>query len=123
MKKNNRPLSPHLTIYKPQITSIMSISHRVSGVFQSFGTVVIFISILMLLAGEKYYLLSYAVLNTLLGKIFLYFYIFSLCYHFCNGIRHLAWDVGLGFEIKNVYFSGYITIITAIILNFITWFL
>lgn len=123
MKKNNRPLSPHLTIYKPQITSIMSILHRISGVFQSFGTVVIFISILMLLAGEKYYLLSYAVLNTLLGKAFLYFYIFSLCYHFCNGIRHLAWDVGLGFEIKNVYFSGYITIITAIILNFITWFL
>ena len=58
MKKNNRPLSPHLTIYKPQITSIMSISHRVSGVFQSFGTVVIFISILMLLKHVNIFLIS-----------------------------------------------------------------
>ena len=97
MKKNSRPLSPHLTIYKPQITSIMSISHRVSGVFQSLGTIIIFISVIMLLAGEKYYDILNNFFDTFLGKAFLFFYIFSLSYHLCNGIRHLVWDIGFGF--------------------------
>lgn len=121
MKKNSRPLSPHLTIYKPQITSIMSISHRVSGVFQSLGTIIIFISVIMLLAGEKYYDILNNFFDTFLGKAFLFFYIFSLSYHLCNGIRHLVWDIGFGFEIKNVYYSGYLTIIVAIILNLLVW--
>ena len=123
MNKKNKPLSPHLTIYKPQITSVMSISHRLSGVFQSVGTVIVFIFFISIFAGEKYYDLTTFFFNSYLGRLFIFFYIFSLCYHMCNGIRHLVWDLGYGFEIKNVYYSGYVTIASAVILNTLVWVL
>ena len=121
MNKKIKPLSPHLSIYKPQITSIMSISHRLSGIYQSFGNVMIFIFFLLILIGEKYYNLSMLFFNSYLGRVFTFLYIFSLCYHMCNGIRHLVWDLGYGFELKNVYYSGYTTIATAVILNTLVW--
>ena len=122
MSKNNKPLSPHLTIYKPQITSLMSISHRFSGTFQYMGNLIIFIYFCAILFGENYHNFANLFFNSLLGKFFLFLYIFSICYHLFNGIRHLIWDIGFGFEIKNVYYSGYITLISAIILNLIIWF-
>jgi len=122
MSKNNKPLSPHLTIYKPQITSLMSISHRFSGTFQSLGNFIIFLYFCVILVGENYYNYANLFFSSILGKVFLFLYIFSICYHLFNGIRHLIWDIGLGFEIKNVYYSGYITVISAIVLNFIIWF-
>ena len=121
MNKKNKPLSPHLTIYKPQITSIMSISHRLSGIFQSIGTVAIFIFFILVFSGEKYYNSALFFFDSYLGKIFTFFYILSLCYHICNGVRHLAWDLGYGFELKNVNYTGYATIGIAIILNIIVW--
>ena len=60
-------------------------------------------------------------LVSLLGKIFVFLYFFSICYHFCNGIRHLTWDLGYGFEIKNVYITGYITIFCALLMNILLW--
>ncbi len=123
MKKDNRPLSPHLTVYKPQITSVMSIFHRMTGVFQSLGTLSIFFLIFAVFVGEQYYDIINFFFKSLLGKLFIFFYIFSICYHLCNGIRHLSWDLGYGFEIKNVYLTGYLTIIAAIILNIIIWLL
>ena len=119
--KNKRPLSPHLTIYKPQITSIMSISHRITGVFQSLGTLLVFMTFTMLMLGEKYYEIIKIFYDFFLGKAFLFFYVLSLSYHVCNGIRHLIWDIGLGFEIKNVYYSGYITLFIAFLINLIVW--
>lgn len=121
MNKENRPLSPHLTVYKPQITSVMSILHRITGVFQSLGTICIFLLIASLTLGQDYYNIINILFDSLIGKVFLYFYIFSVCYHLCNGIRHLVWDLGYGFEIKNVYYTGYITILSALILNFTVW--
>ena len=121
MNKENRPLSPHLTVYKPQITSVMSILHRITGIFQSLGTICIFLLIASLTLGQDYYNIINILFDSLIGKVFLYFYIFSVCYHLCNGIRHLVWDLGYGFEIKNVYYTGYITILSALILNFTVW--
>ena len=123
MKKDNRPLSPHLTVYRPQITSVMSILHRITGIFQSLGTLSIFLLIFVTLIGENYHNLADFFLKSIIGKLFLFFYIFSICYHLCNGIRHLAWDFGYGFEIKNVYLTGYLTLISAILLNITVWFL
>ena len=123
MNKKIKPLSPHLSIYKPQITSIMSISHRLSGIFQSFGNVMIFIFFIFILAEEKYYNLAMFFFNSYLGIAFTFLYIFSLCYHACNGIRHLIWDLGYGFELKNVYISGYFTIAISLILNTLVWVL
>ena len=123
MKKDNRPLSPHLTVYRPQITSVMSILHRITGIFQSLGTLSIFLLIFVTIIGENYHNLADFFLKSIIGKLFLFFYVFSICYHLCNGIRHLAWDFGYGFEIKNVYLTGYLTVISAILLNITVWFL
>ena len=121
MHKNNRPLSPHLTIYKPQITSLMSITHRITGIFQSIGLLVISIFLISLLFGSQIHNTLQIFLNHIVGKTFFIFYTFSLCYHLFNGIRHLAWDLGLGFNLNNVNYTGYATIILAFMLNFFIW--
>ena len=116
MKNNNRPISPHLSIYKPQITSILSISHRMSGVFQSLGLLLIVLLLLSLILGKNSHAFFMLFINSLVGKAFLFFYVLSLCYHLFNGIRHIIWDIGFGFEIKNVYYSGIIVILFAVTL-------
>lgn len=121
MQKNNRPLSPHLTIYKPQITSLMSITHRITGVFQSVGLLIICIFLISLLFGSQIHNTLQIFVNHIVGKTFFIFYTFSLCYHLFNGIRHLAWDLGLGFNLNNVNYTGYATIILAFMLNFFIW--
>ena len=121
MQKNNRPLSPHLTIYKPQITSLMSITHRITGVFQSIGLLIICIFLISLLFGSQIHNTLQIFINHIVGKTFFIFYTFSLCYHLFNGIRHLAWDLGLGFNLNNVNYTGYATIILAFMLNFFIW--
>ena len=121
MKKINRPLSPHLTIYKPQITSVMSISHRIAGIFQSFGLVVFFLLIYTIYLGENVYYLSDFVLDSILGKVFFLMYTFSLFYHLLNGIRHLLWDFGFGFNSSNVTYSGYVIILLAFFSNILLW--
>ncbi len=116
MKNNNRPISPHLSIYKPQITSILSISHRMSGVFQSLGLLILVLLLFSLFLGQNSHEFFMLFINSLVGKAFLFFYVLSLCYHLFNGIRHIIWDIGFGFEIKNVYYSGIIVIIFAVTL-------
>nr|YP_009317696.1 succinate dehydrogenase subunit 3 [Zygodon viridissimus]AOY35745.1 succinate dehydrogenase subunit 3 [Zygodon viridissimus] len=116
--KINRPLSPHLTIYKPQLTSTLSIFHRISGVFLA---IMVFFSILFLKIGDLnltfYYLYRYAFFFTF------YFYwlilsvvnfsLLALCYHMSNGIRHLLWDLGFFLELSKVYTSGIIMLFCA----------
>ena len=116
MKNKKRPISPHLSIYKPQITSILSISHRISGVFQSVGLIIIFLLLTALFFGETAYDYFMFFIDSYLGQLFIFFYMLSLCYHMFNGIRHVLWDVGYGFEIKNIHYSGYAVIFSTIIL-------
>ena len=116
MKNKKRPISPHLSIYKPQITSILSISHRISGVFQSIGLIIILLLLASLFLGEVFYNYFMFFIESYIGKIFIFFYMLSLCYHMLNGIRHILWDLGYGFEIKSVYYSGYAVIFFTIIL-------
>ena len=121
MNNKKQPLSPHFTVYKPQITSIMSISHRASGIFQSFGLVIISILIFTIYLGESAYKLSEFFLESILGKVFFIIYTFSLLYHLLNGIRHLLWDFGFGFNLSNVTYSGYAIIFLALSLNTLLW--
>nr|YP_009047503.1 succinate dehydrogenase subunit 3 [Bartramia pomiformis]AGN74294.1 succinate dehydrogenase subunit 3 [Bartramia pomiformis]AHG59029.1 succinate dehydrogenase subunit 3 [Bartramia pomiformis]QKS32188.1 succinate dehydrogenase subunit 3 [Bartramia pomiformis] len=116
--KINRPLSPHLTIYKPQLTSTLSIFHRISGAFLA---IMVFFSILFLKIGDlnltSYYLYRYAFF------FLFYFYwlissvvnfsLLALCYHMSNGIRHLLWDLGFFLELSKVYTSGIIMLFCA----------
>lgn len=119
----NRPLSPHLTIYKPQITSMMSISHRITGALLSAGLVV-FIGWIWCVAycpiwAEK--ISEY--LQTPVAKGLIIAWLFFLYYHFINGIRHLFWDAGQGLELPAVHRSGVITILGSIFITWFTWVL
>ena len=112
---NKRPLSPHLQIYKPQLTSVMSISHRFTGVILSLLSIIIPVFFILLSLGDEYFDLLIVVLNHFLVKLILYGIIFVIFYHLLNGIRHLFWDIGMGLSIRESYLSGYLVIIISII--------
>lgn len=108
---NKRPLSPHLQIYKPQLTSVMSISHRFTGVILSMLLVLMPLFFFLLALGDEYFAILVMILDHFLVKLILYGTIFIISYHLLNGIRHLFWDMGIGLSIKQSYMSGYLVII------------
>jgi succinate dehydrogenase / fumarate reductase cytochrome b subunit len=120
---NKRPLSPHLQIYQPQLTSLMSISHRLSGVFLSLGTVVLACWLIAAASGAESYQQAQDLLGSFLGLLLLFGWSFALFYHLCNGIRHLFWDIGLGMDIKMVYLSGKLVLLASFVLTALVWWL
>ena len=116
-----RPLSPHLQIYKPQLTSVLSITHRGTGVFLTLGALFLSCWLLAIANGPESYTALQQHISAWYGQIILYAWVFSLYYHLCNGIRHLFWDMGLGLEIKSTYVSGYIVVALSILLTISTW--
>ena len=123
MTDSKRPLSPHLQIYKPQLTSILSISHRITGVILSGFSVMIPITLYFIISGENIFKDFKLILSHHFFKLFFIFIIFVLSYHFTNGIRHLLWDLGFGLEIKESYLSGYLVIILSLLFTVISMFL
>ena len=107
---NKRPLSPHLQIYKPQLTSVMSISHRFTGVILSMLLILVPLFFFLLALGDEYFTILVIILDHFLVKLILYGAIFVISYHLLNGIRHLFWDMGIGLSIKESYMSGYLVI-------------
>ena len=117
MAAQQRPLSPHLSIYSRQLTSVMSILHRATGVALAIGAFGL-AAWLLAVAGEGSTFVNFqAIAGSLPGKIMLVAFVASLVYHFLNGIRHLLWDVGWGFEIPRAYASGYVVIVLTAILS------
>lgn len=121
MAESNRPLSPHLQIYRPQLTSGLSILHRLTGFFLSFGVLMLAFWLVTAAAGEGYYAWTEWFVGSWLGLGLLAAWSFCLFYHLCNGVRHLFWDLGLGFELPTVYASGYIMAAAALILTVASW--
>ena len=119
---NKRPISPHLQIYKPQLTSVLSITHRFTGVVLSLFSALIPFSLVFISFGPEYYQLFLYMLNHVVIKIILIGTIFSLVFHLSNGIRHLFWDMGMGSSIKDSYMSGYLVILISILLTLFTLF-
>ena len=115
--ENNNPLSPHLQIYKWQISSLLSITHRIVGVINFFAIVLICIWAIMLVFGEN----SYSILNTILNSGFGKFLTISLCwtfsFHILNELRHLIWDAGYGFDLKISKITGIIAFIGSFVLT------
>ena len=114
MATNNRPLSPHLQIYKPQLTSLLSLTHRGTGVLLTVGALFLTCWLLALADGPEYFARLQAHLTSWYGQCLVYAFVFSLYFHLCNGIRHLFWDVGLGLDIDAVYKSGYAVIAASV---------
>ena len=121
MEKRERPLSPHLQIYRPQLTSVLSITHRATGLALIAGTLVLVYWLLAAASGAEAYASAQALLGSWLGRVVLLGFRFALFYHLCNGIRHLFWDVGLGFELKTAYASGHAVIIVSIAMTVLAW--
>lgn len=107
MAADNRPVSPHLGVYRWQITMTMSILHRATGVALAVGTLALVYWLVAAGMGPESYAQAQWVFGAWLGRFLLWGWTFSLFYHLCNGIRHLAWDAGWGFQIKTVYITGY----------------
>ncbi len=123
MTEDSRPLSPHLQIYRWQITMLMSILHRASGIVLSVGAVFLVYWLVALSHGPEDYAAVRALLASLPGQIALLGWTAALYYHLCNGIRHLFWDAGAGFEMTTVRRSGWAVVIVSLALTMITFWL
>jgi len=123
MTDNQNPLSPHLQIYRWHISSLLSITHRISGIVNLFSLILLFFWLVVLSLGENNYELFLLAINSFIGKFILIGFTWSMSFHILSGIRHLVWDIGYGFEIKTANISGIIVIISSLILTIIFWLL
>jgi succinate dehydrogenase / fumarate reductase cytochrome b subunit len=121
MASQSRPISPHLQIYKPQLTSVLSITHRGTGIFLCIGLLALCYWLVALALGPAAYDQAQGVLGSAIGQVLLFVWSFSLFYHLCNGIRHLFWDAGIGLELDAAYTSGKAVVGAAGGLTVITW--
>ena len=121
MTDNQNPLSPHLQIYRWHISSLLSITHRISGVINLLALILIFFWLIALILGEDSYESFLLTINSFFGKFILIGFVWSMCFHILSGIRHLVWDLGYGFEIKTANISGIIVIIFSLVLTIIFW--
>lgn len=121
MTAPSKPLSPHLSIYKPQLTSILSILHRATGVVLAIGTLLVCYWLLAALQGPEAFATAQQLFGSPLGKLILLGWSWATFYHLSNGIRHLCWDLGLGLELKTVYWSGYSVLLSSLLLTLALW--
>ena len=122
MAKNNQPLSPHLSIYKWQVTNTLSILHRFSGVLLFLAAMDFSIWLASIAMGENSYALISILFSSRLALAIWVAVSFSFFYHSLNGLRHLAWDFGKGFETHQVNYSGFIVVFLTLALTSSFWF-
>lgn len=115
MTKAERPLSPHLQVYRWQITMILSTFHRGTGVMLSLGALVLVYWLMAIAGGPESYGAAQALVGSTWFKLPVMGWAFCFFFHLCNGIRHLAWDVGWGLEIKQYHASGWTVIVATLL--------
>ena len=120
---HSRPLSPHLQVYRWQITMALSILHRFSGVAISLGLIGMVFWLLALSQGAAVYARWFGWLGSVPGKVVLFLFSLSLVYHLCNGLRHLWWDMGKGLTNEGVTRSGLLTVAATFVLTALVWLL
>jgi succinate dehydrogenase / fumarate reductase cytochrome b subunit len=123
METSQRPLSPHLQIYRPQLTSILSITHRAAGIALAVGALFLVCWIVSAASGPAAFAGLRGFIGSWLGYLILFGWSVALFYHLCNGIRHLFWDAGYGFELKTAYASGYAVLVGTVVLTLLAWIL
>ena len=117
MQNRNNPLSPHLQIYKWQISSLLSITHRIVGIINILAiTIICFLSLSLLLGEENYQIIN-NFLKSFLGKFIVIGLCWSFSFHILNELRHLAWDLGYGFDQKTAKITGVLALIGSFILT------
>lgn len=118
-----RPLSPFMfpTWYRFQMTSGLSILHRITGIALSVGSLLLAWWLVAVAAGGTLFAVTHALLRSPIGMLLLLLWSAAFFYHLCNGVRHLAWDAGYGFELRSAYRGGYLVIAVAPVLTVLAW--
>ena len=120
-RPSNRPLSPHLQVYRWQLTSVLSILHRATGIALSVGALYLAAWVIYAAGSSRGYAVFQEFNGSIVGRILLGGWLFSAFYHLCNGIRHLFWDAGYGFELKDAYRSGWIVVAVSLVATVLSW--
>ena len=123
MSDTKSPLSPHLSIYRWPITMTLSILHRVTGVAMSVGLIVLCAWLMSAAAGAADYERVVSLLSTMIGKLMLIGFSFAFFFHLANGVRHLVWDVGYGFEKYQANASAWFVLLLAVGMTAAFWML
>ncbi len=121
MSSQNRPLSPHLDVYKLPLTGIISITHRITGVGLSVGTILLAWWLIAAATGAESYASINGFLGSWFGMILMFLWSFAFFFHLCNGIRHLIWDTGRGLDLADVEKSAKSVLIATAVLTVLTW--
>ena len=121
MSGSNRPMSPHLQVYRPQLTSVLSITHRATGVALGAGSIFLVWWIMAAAGGAEYFSYVQKIMGSWIGLLVLLGFSWAVFFHLCNGIRHLFWDAGYGFELDVAYKTGWATLVGSVVLTAIAW--
>lgn len=116
-----RPLSPHLQVYRPQITSVLSILHRATGIALGLGALLLAWWLIAAAAGPGPFAVAQAFFGAWFGRLVLFGFTLALFFHLFNGIRHLVWDAGHGFDLPTVTKSGWAVLIAAVVVTLAVW--
>lgn len=116
-----RPLSPHLEVYSPQITSVLSIMNRVTGIAISVGTLLLVWWLAAAASGPAAFARVQGFIGSWIGLFVLFGWTASLFYHFFAGLRHLAWDAGYGFSLEQTHKSGWAAVIASVVATVLVW--
>ena len=119
--KNDNPISPHIQVYNWHISSLVSISHRITGVLNYVLLILVCFWVISLLLGEKNYEYFKIFSNSFIGKFFIIGFIWSYIFQILSEIRHWFWDMGYGFELKTTKITGTIVILGSFILTIILY--
>jgi succinate dehydrogenase / fumarate reductase, cytochrome b subunit len=119
--ERSRPQSPNIQIYRPQLTSVLSIANRISGVILSIAGIGLVVWLVAVAAGPQAYAAVQGLLASTTGQIALFAATFAFFLHLCGGIRHLAWDAGYGFELWAIYASGWAVVMASVVLTMTVW--
>ena len=113
MAQVKRPVSPHLQVYRWSVTMASSILHRASGVVLGVGTLALAWWLIAAATSDEAYQLVQVCLGSFIGRLVMLGFVWALVYHMMNGVRHLVWDMGYGFELKTAQFSGWLVLIAS----------
>lgn len=116
-----RPRSPNIQIYRPQLTSVLSIANRITGVVSSIAAIGLVLWLLAVAAGPRAYAIAEDALTSPVGTIVLLGVTFAFFLHLCGGVRHLVWDAGYGFELRAIYASGWTVVASSVVLTAAAW--
>lgn len=120
-EKRPRPRSPNIQIYRPQLTSVLSILNRITGIVLSACAVVLVVWLVAAATGSQAYAVVQSVIASWIGQLVLLGATFAFFLHLCGGIRHLLWDTTHGFELRSIYISGWAVVTASIALTVATW--